>query len=358
MTAKSLLAQTPLACSVCGWTTSFGRGEWRCCECGSPLEWFPDPHSPQPTIDCNSKGPARYAAALPVIEHWISLGDATTPITTIDIEGHAVAIKLDSLCPTGSFKDRGNAAVVSALHTLGPTRFVEDSSGNAASSLAGFAARAGVSCTVYAPATASPGKLVQARAYGAEVIPVAGSRADVGKAAESAHDAGKGQFYASHNWHPFFIAGVGVWLLETWEQCGGSLPTDLVIPVGSGSALLGAYRMAKWLHQRGEIETLPRLWAAQPAACAPVFSAWSNGDNEVEPVEPQPSMAEGTAIANPVRGRALLEAIRRTAGGAIATTESEIEGAFRLAASQGIYLEPTSAVAVAATQNLLNNVRP
>ena len=177
-------------------------------------------------------------------------------------------------------------------------------------------------------------------------------------AAETAHDPETGQFYASHNWHPFFIAGVGVWLLEAWEQGGQTLPTDLVVPVGSGSALLGAFRMARWLQQRGEIASLPRLWAAQPVACAPLVEAWSAGANDVEPVDPQPSIAEGTAIANPVRGRALLEAIRQTNGGAIAVAESAIVDAFDLAVRQGIYLEPTSAVAVAATRQLLANEEP
>ena len=188
MSVQSGLDAIELTCESCGWVTPFSDGAWCCQSCGSPLEWWPDRSDPRPTINRTTVGPARYAAALPPIREWITLGDSPTPISSLDLDGHRVSIKLDSLCPTGSFKDRGNAVVVSALRTLVPTHFFEDSSGNAASSLAGFAARAGIPCTVYAPATASAGKLVQARAYGAEVIPITGSRAAVAEAAYTSHD--------------------------------------------------------------------------------------------------------------------------------------------------------------------------
>ena len=111
------------------------------------------------------------------------------------------------------------SVLVTFLKQQGVERVIEDSSGNAAASIAGYAARAGIACTVYAPATASPGKLVQAAAFGADVRPVTGTRDDVARAAETA--AGQpGASYATHNWHPLFIEGVKTWAFEIWEQLG------------------------------------------------------------------------------------------------------------------------------------------
>jgi threonine synthase len=347
------IRQTVLTCSNCRLQEAFEHGSWHCPACGAPLDWKPEPGDPRPTVDPVCSGPARYAAALPPATSWISLGDCPTPVADITIDSKRIKLKLDSLKPTGSFKDRGTQLLVSALLALEPQRLVEDSSGNAASSLAGFATKAGIACTVYAPATASPGKLVQARIYGADVVPVAGSRADVADAAVNEHGPANGVYYASHNWHPFFVAGVGVWLLEAWEQFGGQLPRNIVLPTGSGSALLGACLMLEWLQARNEIGEMPRLWAAQPTACCPIVRSWDRGQGQVDAVDPQKSIAEGTAIADPVRGSQLLQAIRKTRGGAVSVSESEILQGLSLAARQGVYMEPTSAVAIAAARKIL-----
>jgi threonine synthase len=303
----------------------------------------------------------RYGAVLPVgSEATVSLGETMTPLVEAQVDGVAVRFKLDFLLPTGSYKDRGAAVLISALNTLGVRHAVEDSSGNAAAAIAAYAARAGIVCTVFAPAAASAGKLVQAAAYGARVERVEGSRDDVADAAIAAAAADATSTYASHNWHPFFVEGVKTWALEVWEQLGYRAPDNVVVPVGSGSMLLGAHLAFSQLRDGEEIARLPRLFASQPAACAPLHAAFSAGADDVTPVERRPTLAEGASIARPVRGRELLLALRESDGGTVAVEEDEIASGLRDLGRQGLYVEPTSAVAVAGVRRLLarKEIRP
>jgi threonine synthase len=350
-----------VACRRCGWEGELTRERWRCPDCGGPLAWAGERSMSAGAIRPELPGLWRYAAVLPVApESAVSLGEGRTPLTSIDLDGVAVQLKLDSQNPTGSFKDRGVAVMISALKGLGATHAVEDSSGNAGASVAAYAARAGMRGAIYAPATASPSKLAQAVAYGAEVAPVEGKREDVATAAMEAAAATPGATYASHNWHPFFIEGVKTWAFEVWEQLGQRAPDVVVAPAGSGSLVLGALRGFEELRRGGEIEKLPRIYAAQPAACAPLVVAMERGAEEVERFSSTPTLAEGASIAEPIRGREVLAALRQTGGDAIAVAESEIVSARELAARQGIYIEPTSALAIAAARTLLANgsVRP
>ncbi|MGE3797428.1 MAG: pyridoxal-phosphate dependent enzyme [Thermomicrobiales bacterium] len=342
-----------LFCPACEGSPEYPFTAWRCPSCLGPLSWHGPATFTRDQIDASSSFIWRYSATLPAIEPRIGYNERPTPMTSLSIGGARTLAKLETQHPTASFKDRGCALLVNAFAQERVERLVEDSSGNAASSLAGYAARAGIACTIFAPAGASPGKLIQAEAYGADVVRVEGSRADVAAAAEAQHDADRGVFYASHNWHPWFIAGVTTWALEIWEQRGFSAPTAIVAPVGSGSLILGAYAAFTMLRNGGEISQLPRLYAAQPAACAPVVTAVDSHQITTRRFAQQPTMAEGASIANPVRGSEVLTAIRATGGGAIAVSEVDIRAATIVSARQGLFIEPTSALAVAAAQQLI-----
>lgn len=343
-----------LRCADCGQTTEAGIERWRCANCGGPLEWEHAAAFRRDLIDTTVPSLWRYAAALPVSPmHRISLGEGMTPLVTVELEGIGVQAKLDFLLPTGSFKDRGATVLLSHLRTLGVQQVIEDSSGNAAAAIAGYAARAGITCTVFAPATASAGKLVQAAAYGARVERISGSRDDVATAAMTAAAAAPDAAYASHAWHPFFIEGVKTWAFEVWEQLGYRTPDNIIVPVGGGSMLLGAARAFAALRGSGEIARVPRLFVAQAAACAPVVAAWRARAADITPAERAPTLAEGIVIARPVRSREILTALRDSDGSAVAVGEDEIVAGLRLLARQGIYVEPTSAVAVAAGRQLI-----
>ncbi|MCX6022180.1 MAG: pyridoxal-phosphate dependent enzyme, partial [Chloroflexi bacterium] len=304
-------------CAACGAALPGDAPVWRCPACRGPLDWLPPAGAGPLTI-----GPEpslwRYGDLLPVGSD-ATLGEHITPLVPLPLDGATPLLKLDSLLPTGSFKDRGAAVLTAGLARLGITEVVEDSSGNAAAALAAYAARAGMRCTIFVPAAASRGKLVQVQAAGAALVAVDGSRDDVTFAAETAAEAGA--FYASHNWHPWFVAGVATWALEVWEQLGGRAPDAVITPAGSGSMILGAAFAFGELRRRGMADRLPRLYAAQATACAPVALAWERGAAEPAAVERTATLAEGIVIPRPVRGRALLAALRESGGGAAAVTE-------------------------------------
>jgi threonine synthase len=341
-------------CERCGVSVAASQDVWHCVECGGPLAWVTERRFARDDIDAAASGLWRYARTLPVPKaQSISLGEVTTPMVDVDVAGVNIRAKLDFFSPSGSYKDRGASVLISALRQLGATHAVEDSSGNAAAAIAAYAAAAGMNCTVFAPATASPGKLVQAAAYGASVERINGNRDDVAAAAIERASGTPGATYASHNWHPFFIEGVKTWAFEVWEQLGFRVPDAVVAPVGSGSMLLGAYLAFDSLKSTGEIERAPRLYATQPAACAPVVAAIETGASDTTPFPRSATLAEGASIANPVRGRELLRVIRATNGGAMAVTEAEIARGFKEMAAKGIYVEPTSAVAIAGARRLI-----
>ena len=172
-----------------------------------------------------------YLDRLPV-EESLSLGEPTTPLVSFG----DVLLKLEGALPTGSFKDRGAAVQVAALRERGITHVVEDSSGNAGAALAAYCARAGIRCDIYVPSSAPETKLDAIRAYGANLIPVDGPRANATLAAEAA-DA----HYASHAHDPMYLEGTKTFAFELYDQLGGA-PDAVVFPVGGGALLLGAHK--------------------------------------------------------------------------------------------------------------------
>ncbi|MFD0427808.1 pyridoxal-phosphate dependent enzyme [Streptomyces zhihengii] len=129
----------------------------------------------------------------------MSLGEGCTPMVRTAWGSQHVHFKLEWFNPTSSFKDRGVSVMMSHLAAHGADRVLEDSSGNAGASVAAYAAAAGVRARIIVPAATSAAKILQARAYGAEIELVGGTRDEV---ADEAVRQSKEIPYASHNWHP------------------------------------------------------------------------------------------------------------------------------------------------------------
>ena len=87
----------------------------------------------------------------------------------------ALYIKDDGLNPTASLKDRASAVAVAKALELGYDTIACSSTGNAASSLAGNAARMGVKAVIFVPERAPEGKVAQLMIFGAKVISVQGN---------------------------------------------------------------------------------------------------------------------------------------------------------------------------------------
>jgi threonine synthase len=340
------MTQARYLCPACGATIAADRPLWRC-DCGSHLNLAPSEGIRRSEIDTSEASLWRYRKALALAgPPRVSLGEGWTPLVARDWDGAAIRFKLESQMPTGSFKDRGTAVMLNHLLEVGVGPIHEDSSGNAGSSIATYAAAGGIPCRIFVPATAPRGKVVQIAASGARVEAVPGSRQAVTEAALAA--AGE-SFYASHNWQPFFIEGTKTLAYELWEQLGFNVPDNVLVPTGYGSNILGLERGFDELIRRGEIDRTPRLFAVQAANCAAFAAVW-NGD---ENFSPQPTMADGIATVKPVRTAEVMAALRRSGGGVVAVPEDEIAPALIRLGRMGLYVEPTSATVGAALSRLL-----
>jgi len=278
------------------------------------------------------------------------MNEGFTPLEEIEFNGNRILLKVDYLFPTGSYKDRGATVLISKMKEWGVQKVVEDSSGNAGSAIAAYCAKAGVKCEIYVPQFTSPGKLIQIQAYGATLKKVEGSRE---RTAEKAVEAASKIPYASHCWNPFFLHGTKTFAFEVWEQMGWKAPDTLVLPIGHGTLFLGAYIGFKELKEAGRIKKIPKLVGVQSTACAPLYQAFKKGWREPRRILKKETMAEGIAIAEPVRGRQILEVVGGTGGEILAVTETEIRVAQREMGRKGHFIEPTSAATVAGLKKYL-----
>jgi threonine synthase len=313
----------------------------------APLLLTPLPGIGRDAIRAEDRSLWRYAAALPFIpDDPITMGEGCTPLVPRVIGGASVLVKCEWFAPTGSFKDRGASVMLSLLRAQGVTRVLEDSSGNGGAAVSAYAAAGGMAATIFVPESTSPAKTVQSRAAGASIRLIPGSRQDC---ADAALAEATNIFYASHNWHPFFLHGTKTLAYELWEDLGFAAPDNVIVPCGAGSNVLGCGIGFDELRRAGQIDRLPRIFAAQPAHCAPIARDFLG----LPAVAAKPTIAEGTAIAQPLRSAEVRDVLTHSGGGAVMLEEDEIAAATLDLARTGIYVEPTCAQAAAAFARLL-----
>lgn len=285
----------------------------------------------------------RYRAAIPIRndKNIVSFHEGFTPMLSLNFGRRKVFIKQDHSFPTGSFKDRGASVMVSKIKELGIPKVVIDSSGNAGASVAAYCRRVGITCEVFVPDSTPAGKTAQIRAYGAKLRQIPGSRED---AARAALKAAAKTYYASHYWNPFFFQGTKTFAYEICEQLGWQAPDTVVLPCGNGTLVLGAYIGFRDLKRAKVIRRMPRIIVVQAASCAPIYRAFLGRDRLISR---KPTMAEGIAIAEPLRAASVLRIVGETGGVVLAVTENEIKSALRDMAGWGFFIEPTAAATIA-----------
>lgn len=330
-------------CTRCGRLYEESAQRFRC-DCGGALDVeFQPAFEPGRSSGC-PHDLSRWCEALPLREALLSLGEGGTPLLSVPLDGRNLLVKQEQLSPTGSYKDRGAAVLMTHLHELGVRHVVEDSSGNAGAAIAAYAARAGIRCDIYVPEETAPAKTAQIEAYGAVLHRIPGTREDTAAAALLAAQT---CVYASHVYNPWFLHGTKTFAYEVAEQLEWTAPDVLVLPVGNGTLLLGAALGFSELLHLGVIPRMPRIVGVQAAACAPLSTAFERGAAEPVQVAGQPTAAEGIAIARPVRGAQILAAVRASGGSFLTVEEHEISASLRDCCTRGWFIEPTAAVAIA-----------
>lgn len=340
-----------LRCLNCNTTFSLDEPIWRC-RCGGLLDIDFSPVFDRQKIGARRPTLWRYREAIPLgwDEHITSFGEGFTALEEVHFRHGTAWVKQDHLFPSGSYKDRGATVLISKMRELGVIDCVEDSSGNAGCAVAAYCARAGITCDIYVPGDTAQGKLAQIVNYGARLVRVPGSREDTARAVMS---AAEDRYYASHSWNPFFFQGTKTWAFEVCEQLGWQAPDVAILPAGNGTLLLGAWIGFRELQAAGIIPSIPRLVGVQAEACAPLYQAWHEALGQIPAIHKKDTLAEGIAIAAPVRGMQIIQAVRETGGEFLLVSEAEIWQSLQDLTAQGYYIEPTSAATTAGVEKYL-----
>ena len=340
-----------LTCMDCGNPYPKQQTPYKCPRCGGmfddldPIRWQ--------AADPQQAGIWRYGPTLGPTAVRVSLGEGNTPLVPAGAFGRQVFFKCEHLNPTGSFKDRGTATLVSFLVSRGVRQAVEDSSGNAGASFAAYAARAGIRASVFVPESAAGPKRMQIMKYGADLVLVPGTRSAATTAARKAADGGA--VYASHACLPLNIAGYATCAYEICEGLGVG-PRALILPAGQGGLLLGLGRGFRALRDAGVIHDLPVLIGVQAAACAPLVARSEIGFKRLNLMPESETVAEGVRVSEPVRADAVLEIVRESGGRFVAVPERRILPGRDALGRLGFHVEPTSALVWQAMEATLSDL--
>jgi threonine synthase len=340
-----------LVCRSCARSYSLSDPRWKC-DCGGLLDIDFTPLLDPQRIRARRPTLWRYREALPIDhdENIITFGEGFTPLTPVDFSGRAVLVKQDHLFPTGSYKDRGAAVLISKIKELGVREVVEDSSGNAGCAVAAYCASAGIRCQIYVPEDTALGKLAQIQLYGAGLNRIPGSREATAQAVMA---AAQQIYYASHSWNPFFFQGTKTWAYEVWEQLDWQAPDTVILPAGNGTLVIGAAIGFRELAQAGLIQRAPKIIAVQAEGCAPLAEVYRAGLSALPAIDKKDTLAEGIAIAAPIRGMQIVGEVHASGGEFLTVTEAEIGESLRAICRQGLYIEPTSAATTAGVAQYL-----
>ena len=328
-----------IACLNCGRPYPEAGAPFQCPKCGGLYDDI-EPLT-LGDIEPHQQGIWRYAASFGQQKTPISLGEGNTPLLPATVSGRGIYFKCEYANPTGSFKDRGTATLVSFLRSRGVTEAIEDSSGNAGASFAAYAARAGIKARVYIPEAASGTKRKQIEMYGAELVTVPGPRTRAAEAARKAAEGG--MVYASHAYLPFNIPGYATCAFEIVEQLGQA-PGAVVLPAGQGGLLLGMGRGFQSLLRAGKIRKMPVIIGVQASACAPLAALFTMGVSGLNFVTEGMTLAEGVRVRNPLRAEAVVNITHESGGHFVTVDETLILAGRDALAHLGFYVEPTSAL--------------
>ena len=288
----------------------------------------------------------RYAELLPTDPRQaVTLGEGFTPLVKARSSSE-ILFKLEFSSPTGSFKDRGSSTLISKAVELKAKATAIDSSGNAAASLSAYRAKAGLPCYVFAPAYASPSKLLQSQSYGSRLFKVEGTRRDTYEVASAAYKR-FGWYYCSFQTNPYASEGMKTIGYEICEQLRWKPPDWIIFPVGTGSGLIGCWKGLKEMLELGWISKMPHIGCIQPEGCGPISTAFK-GSHPIVAVEKPKTVAEGLMIAKPLKGDLVLKALKETDGIADTVSDDRIVAAgVELAKTEGLFVEPSAAASYA-----------
>ncbi len=304
-----------------------------------------------------------YAPVLPISDakHIVTLGEGATPFIEAATESACRLFwKNEARNPTGSQKDRAISVSLSKAKEAGASRVILASTGSSGLACAAYSARAGLDCVVLVPEGTPPERSIVMECFGAVVIEVPGPFKETARILDLL-ESDPSWYLASTNrrTNPYQAEGVRTIAFEILNQLGRA-PDWLVVPVGGGGTLSGIYRGFRDLRGLGMIDSVPRFAAVQPAGWNTVEQALARGLRGEAALAVIPIDTSRDTVMNNLKSGLrsdiadVIAAVEATNGTALAVPDEDaLAWQARLAATEGIFSEPSGAAAAAAVASLV-----
>ncbi len=367
---------THVNCLECGHTMNYRPALDFCEACHSP--WLDAQYNYERVAALWRNGIAdrnvslwRYKLLLPPIpdEFVISMGEGCTPLIRAkkleaDLGHPSIYIKDERQLPTNSFKDRQGSVAISVLTQRGVKECVLASTGNAAVAYAAYSALADIKLWVFLNSLVPSEKMREVALYGAEVIKVTGTYDESKKVAadfakrRSLHLDKGAKSIAGKESMKTLAYEIAEQLARAQKEPGVAwkAPDWYIQAVSGGIGPLGVLKGFTELYRMGLIDRIPKIGVVQTAGCAPMVQSMAKDQAEATPVVPT-SRIIVLSTGNPGLAYKLLRKAQLDNGGAmISVTDEEAFAAMRrLARTQGISVEPATAVAFAGLKKFIKD---
>jgi threonine synthase len=352
-----------LRCVDCEETFDPETATHRCPTCGGVL----DPTYDYEAIDVTREDLEsrrfesmwRYEELLPFTrDAAVSMHEGTTPLVECpsladELGVERVLIKDEGQNPTGTFKDRGQTLAVTAAVQHGASDVALNSAGNAGQAAAAYAGRAGLDSHVFLPSRAGFTNKAMVNVHGGDMTIVEGRIGDAGAAYADAIDEHDDWYSVKTFVTPYRHEGKKTMLYEVVEQLDWEVPDRVVYPTGGGVGLVGMHKAAKEFRDLGFTDDLPAMYAAQAEGCAPIVRAFDEGRDVHEAWETPDTICGGIEIPDPGASPLILDALRESDGGVVATSDDDIlDAAVLVAQHEAIEMGATCAAAASGAWDL------
>lgn len=307
-------------------------------------------------LDCNIQDQWKYRAFLPVHDdaEVATLHEGGTDLydapNLSDVFGVEMRVKDDGRNPTGVLKDRATSVAVTKASNAGRETITCASTGNAAASLAGYAARAGMDCRIFVPGDAPEGKLAQPLVYGSDVLAVNGSY-------DAAYDLSLevtdefGWYNRNAAINPFQVEGKRTVGHELAEQTQDDIPDWVVFSMGDGCTIYGGWKGFREFADLGYVDDTPKMLGVQAEGASTIHDTFHEHDDVDDIAD---TIADSIAVGRPRNTVKACKALEESGGTSVLVSDEEIlRGETLLGRTEGLYAEPAGAAPVAGVEKAL-----
>jgi threonine synthase len=327
----------------------------RCPDCTGALEPTYDADAlaeaiPAALSATREPGLAGYAPVLPQhADRLVTAGEGAPPAVACpslvaELGVDRVLVKDEGRNGTGGVVDRAMALAVSGARAHGADEVALPTTGNGGQAAAAYASRAGIDSHSFAPSRMPFANKAMINVHGGDMQVVGGRYTD---AAGAFADSLEAEWYSLAPFDtPYRHEGLKTLAYELVADCDGA-PDAVVYPTAHGTGPVGLRRGFRELADAGRIEEVPRLYAAQASGCAPVVTAWANGESTHDPVDHPDTVCGALEVPDPDGGPAVLDALAATDGGAVAVDDGALLEAAVDLSGAGVATSATGGTAVA-----------